>query len=233
MEPSILVVEDEAELRMIVGDRLRGERYVVDVAATGAEGVEKATRRPFDLIVLDVMLPDRDGFEVCREIRRAGLITPVLMLTARSQPTDKVAGLKIGADDYVTKPFHMPELMARIEALLRRAPSRLDPPSPVARIGPLVVDRRATRVTRDGRPVRLSAREFQLLLYFVDHAGATLTRNELLTHVWGYSAGMFTRTVDVHVAALRQKLEVDAKHPRLFLTVPKLGYQLDWPGREP
>lgn len=225
MHPNILLVEDEEELRMTVGDRLRGEQFVVDEAATGGEGLEKATRLAFDVIILDVMLPDRSGLDVCAEIRRAGLITPILMLTARSQTSDKVAGLKIGADDYVTKPFEMAELMARIEALLRRAPNRQGPQAEVVRFGHIDVDRRGTRALRDGAVVKLTAREFQLLLHFVDHPGVTLTREELLTQVWGYSAGMFTRTVDVHVAGLRQKLEIDPRHPRLFVTVPKVGYQ--------
>jgi two-component system alkaline phosphatase synthesis response regulator PhoP len=225
MQPSILLVEDEEQLRMTVGDRLRAEQYVVDEAATGGEGFDKATRLAFDLIILDVMLPDRSGLDVCEAIRRAGLITPVLMLTARSQTSDKVAGLKIGADDYVTKPFDMAELMARVEALLRRAPNRPEPQADTVQFGSIVVDRRGTRALRDGAVVKLSAREFQLLLHFVDHAGTTLTREALLTQVWGYSASMYTRTVDVHVASLRQKLEADPKRPKYFVTVPKVGYQ--------
>jgi two-component system alkaline phosphatase synthesis response regulator PhoP len=225
MQASILFVEDEAELRMTVGDRLRGEQYVVEEAATGREALEKATRLPFDLIILDLMLPDGDGMDICRDIRKSGLITPILMLTARGQTSDKVAGLKIGADDYVTKPFDMSELMARVEALLRRAPSRYEPRVDVVRLGSIAVDRRGTRVTRDGAPVKLSAREFQLLLYFIDNPGVTVTRETLLTQVWGYSASMYTRTVDVHVASLRQKLEQDPKSPKLFETVPKVGYR--------
>jgi two-component system alkaline phosphatase synthesis response regulator PhoP len=225
MQPSILLVEDEEPLRMIVGDRLRAEQYVVDEAGTGGEGFDKATRLAFDLIILDVMLPDRSGLDVCEAIRRAGLITPVLMLTAKSQTSDKVAGLKIGADDYVTKPFDMAELLARVEALLRRAPIRAEPQADTAQFGSIVVDRKGTRALRDGAVVKLSAREFQLLLYFVEHPGTTVTREVLLTQVWGYSASMYTRTVDVHVASLRQKLEADPKKPKYFLTVPKIGYQ--------
>jgi two-component system alkaline phosphatase synthesis response regulator PhoP len=171
------------------------------------------------------MLPRRNGFDVCRDIRRAGLATPVLLLTARSQVPDKVVGLKLGADDYVTKPFDTQELMARVEALLRRAPSRTG--QGVHHFGDLTVDIRGTSVTRAGQPIYLSAREFQLLRYFVDHAGTTLSRDEILREVWAYDEGTFTRTVDVHVASLRQKLEKDPKKPELILTVPGIGYKFE------
>jgi two-component system alkaline phosphatase synthesis response regulator PhoP len=225
MPDSILLVEDEEALRMTLGDRLRSEGYGVDYAVDGVEGLAKATALPFDLILLDVMLPKRSGLEVCRDIRKAGLITPILMLTALGQTTDKVAGLKIGADDYVTKPFNMQELMARVEALLRRSPSRPNVPPGVYTFGSVRVDLRGTEVQRDGKVVILSAREFQLLRYFIEHAGATLSREELLTQVWGYNEQTFTRTVDVHVAGLRQKLEPEPKQPRFFLTVQGLGYK--------
>jgi two-component system alkaline phosphatase synthesis response regulator PhoP len=224
-DANILLVEDEAGLRMTLGDRLTTEGYAVDYATNGDEAFEKATRLPFDLILLDVMLPKRSGFDVCRDIRQAGLITPILMLTARGQTVDKVLGLKIGADDYLTKPFEMMELMARIEALLRRAPAKPAAQQNVYSIGPITVDLRGTSVSREGKPVRLSAREFQLLRYFIEHRGATLSRDQILKDVWGYSADTFTRTVDVHVASLRQKLEKDPKQPELILTVQGLGYK--------
>src|SRR5215469_445750 len=227
MRGNVLFVEDEEALQMTVGDRLKKEGYTVDCAANGDEGFTKATQLPFDLIILDVMLPRRDGFDVCRGIREAGLITPILMLTARGQTNDKVSGLKIGADDYVTKPFNMLELVARVEALMRRAPIR-----PAAQIqsggfdfGSIHVDLVGTEATRDAQPVNLSAREFQLLRYLIEHRGATLSREELLKQVWGYSADMYTRTVDVHVASLRQKLEGDPKQPKFILTVQGLGYK--------
>ena len=225
MDANILLVEDEAGLRMTLGDRLATEGYAVDYAANGDEAFEKATRMPFDLILLDVMLPRRSGFDVCRDIRQAGLITPILMLTARGQTVDKVLGLKIGADDYLTKPFEMMELMARIEALLRRAPAKPVAQQGPLQIGALTIDLRGTTVSRDRKPVRLSAREFQLLRYFIEHRGATLSRDSILRDVWGYSADTFTRTVDVHVASLRQKLERDPKQPELILTVQGLGYK--------
>lgn len=224
-DANILLVEDEAGLRMTLGDRLKTEGYAVDYATNGDEAFEKATRLPYDLILLDVMLPRRNGFDVCRDIRQAGLITPILMLTARGQTVDKVLGLKIGADDYLTKPFEMMELMARIEALLRRAPAKPVAQQTVHNIGPITVDLRGTSVSRDGKAIRLSAREFQLLRYFIEHRGATLSRDQILKDVWGYSADTFTRTVDVHVASIRQKLEKDPKQPEMILTVPGLGYK--------
>jgi two-component system alkaline phosphatase synthesis response regulator PhoP len=225
MHENILLVEDEAALRMTLSDRLHSEGFAVDCAMDGAEGLKKATHLPFDLIILDVMLPRKSGLDVCRDIRQAGLITPILMLTARGQTIDKVLGLKIGADDYVTKPFEMMELMARVEALLRRAPSRPPGHEVVHHFGSIRVDLRGTEVSRDGKIVTLSAREFQLLRYFIEHRGATLSRDEILKEVWGYSAETFTRTVDVHVASLRQKLENDPKQPAIILTVPRLGYK--------
>ena len=225
MPDSILLVEDEYALRMTLGDRLRKAGYVVACAADGEDGLQRATSDPFDLIILDLMLPKRDGLAVCRDIRSAGLITPILMLTARGRTADKVDGLKIGADDYVTKPFKMPELLARVEALLRRAPARPPVADDVHEFGSVRVDVRGTEVTRHGVPISLSAREFQLLRFFLEHRNVTLSRQDLLTRLWGYSASAFTRTVDVHVAALRQKLEDDPKQPRYFLTVQGLGYK--------
>jgi two-component system, OmpR family, alkaline phosphatase synthesis response regulator PhoP len=223
MNDSILLVEDEEALRMTLSDRLRGEGYMVDFAADGDQGFDKATTLPFDLIILDIMLPRRNGFDLCRDIRQAGLATPILLLTARGQTAEKVVGLKLGADDYVTKPFDTLELMARIEALLRRAPTR--PGQELYQFGSIRVDVRGTQVARDGTVVNLSAREFQLLRYFIEHAGVTLSRDDILREVWGYEAGTFTRTVDVHIASLRQKLEKAPKKPALIVTVPGIGYK--------
>jgi two-component system, OmpR family, alkaline phosphatase synthesis response regulator PhoP len=223
MNENILLVEDEQALRMTLSDRLQSEGYVVDFSPDGEQGFEKATSLPFDLIILDIMLPRRSGLDVCRDIRLAGLATPILLLTARGQIVDKVAGLKLGADDYVTKPFDTLELMARIEALLRRAPTRIG--QGILHFGSVRVDIRGTQVTREGKPVYLSAREFQLLRYFVEHNGITLSRDEILREVWGYEVGTFTRTVDVHVAGLRQKLEKAPKKPELIITVPGIGYK--------
>jgi two-component system, OmpR family, alkaline phosphatase synthesis response regulator PhoP len=223
MNENILLVEDEQALRMTLSDRLQSEGYVVDFSPDGEQGFEKATSLPFDLIILDIMLPRRSGLDVCRDIRLAGLATPILLLTARGQIVDKVAGFKLGADDYVTKPFDTLELMARIEALLRRAPTRTG--QGILQFGSIRVDIRGTQVTREGKPVYLSAREFQLLRYFTEHNGITLSRDEILREVWGYEVGTFTRTVDVHVAGLRQKLEKAPKKPEMILTVPGIGYK--------
>ena len=226
MNENILIVEDEEALRMTLGDRLQSQGYCVDFASDGNEGTEKATQLPFDLIILDIMLPQKSGLEVCTDIRRAGLATPILLLTARGQVNDKVVGLKLGADDYVTKPFDTLELMARIEALLRRAPTRTaDTSSGIHHFGNCVLDIPGTEVTRNGQPVYLTAREFQLLRYLVEHKGITASRAELLREVWGHEAGTFTRTVDVHVSSLRQKLERSPKKPELIVTISGLGYK--------
>jgi two-component system, OmpR family, alkaline phosphatase synthesis response regulator PhoP len=223
MDEKILVIEDDELIRMALEDRLTSEGYTVDFAVDGEEGVRKATTGTCDLVILDIMLPRKNGFDVCRDIRMAGTVVPVLMLTARGQVIDKVLGLKIGADDYMTKPFDATELMARIEALLRR--SKAPANSGLQKFGSVQVDLRGTTVSREGKPVPLSAREFQLLRYFVEHPNTTLSRDVLLKEVWSYSTDAFTRTVDVHVASLRQKLENDPKHPCLIVTVAGLGYK--------
>ena len=223
MRESILLIEDEQALQSTLSLRLRGEGYVVDTAADGIEGFEKATTLPFDLIILDIMLPYRSGLDVCRDIRQAGLATPVLFLSARHQTVDKVTGLRLGADDYVTKPFKAAQLVARIEALLRRVPIRTG--HGVHQFGTLKVDLRRAEVTRNGKSVYLSAREFQLLRYLIEHAATTIPRTELLRSVWGYDENTLTRTVDMHVASLREKLEENPRRPELIVTVLGVGYK--------
>jgi two-component system, OmpR family, alkaline phosphatase synthesis response regulator PhoP len=225
MKESILIIEDEEGLRMTLSDRLRSEGYLVNLAADGQEGLNKATSLPFDLFILDIMPPRRSGLDLCRDIRAARFATPILLLTARDHIVDKVVGLKFGADDYVTKPFDTLELMARVDALLRR--TQPYPTQRVLQSGPLRMDVRATEVTRNGTNVELSMREFQLLRHFMEHPGETLSRKELLQQVWGYEDGIFSRTVDVHIATLRQKLEKDPKHPELILTVQRTGYKFN------
>jgi two-component system alkaline phosphatase synthesis response regulator PhoP len=222
MAQRILLVEDEPGLVLTLSDRLEAEGYAVESHTDGASGLAAALAGGFDLVILDWMLPRRSGLETLRAMRDRGVTTPVLMLTARGQVVDKVAGLRSGADDYLTKPFDMMELMARIDALLRRVPA---PAAERYQFGTIQVDLRRTNVARDGQPVPLSAKEFQLLRYFIDHRGDTISREELLTEVWGYEAMPSTRTVDVHVAWLRQKLETNPKDPRLILTVRGLGYK--------
>ncbi|MGD0363665.1 MAG: response regulator transcription factor [Bryobacteraceae bacterium] len=225
MERRILLVEDEPGLVMTLGDRLRGEGHHVESAGDGQTGLDMASGRTYDLIVLDLMLPRKNGMDVCRDLRQRGVPTPILMLTARGQTADKVIGLKIGADDYLTKPFEMPELLARVEALLRRAPA-LGAAGEIYQFGAIRLDVRRTEVTRNGKPVTLSAKEFQLLRYLAEHRGTTVSRETLLSEVWGYGGVTSSRTVDVHIAWLRQKLEEDSHQPQWILTVHGMGYRL-------
>ena len=220
----IFLIEDEPGIVLTLSDRLTREGYAVDSAADGESGLERASKEPFDLLLLDLMLPRMSGFDVCRELRKRGIETPVIMLTARGQVVDKVVGLKLGADDYVTKPFEMAELLARVEAHLRRVPATPHPAEGYM-FGDIRVDFRRAEATKDGQPLELSAREFQLLRYFLEHRGATLTREELLNEVWGYNSMPSTRTVDVHVAWLRQKVEPNPRHPQFILTVHGMGYK--------
>jgi len=220
----LLLIEDEPGLVMTLVDRLTAEGYHVDSETDGERGFERAAAEPYDLVILDGMLPGRDGLDVCRGLRQRGIATPILMLTARGQVVDRVVGLKLGADDYLVKPFEMAELLARIEALLRRVPPQAPGPDGY-RFGDIIVDFRRAEVTRAGVPVELSAREFKLLKYFIEHRGATLSRDELLNEVWGYHAMPSTRTVDVHVAWLRQKLEPNPRRPEYIQTVHGLGYK--------
>jgi two-component system, OmpR family, alkaline phosphatase synthesis response regulator PhoP len=212
---------------MTLTDRLIAEGYEVHSAMTAPDGLDAGASGNFDIILLDVMLPGGNGLDVCRELRQRGVSTPILMLTAKGQIVDKVVGLKLGADDYVVKPFEMAELLARIEAVLRRttAPLASGPGGESFRFGNVTVDFRKAEVVKDGTPVELSALEFKLLRYFIEHRSAVLSRDELLNEVWGYDAMPSTRTVDVHVAWLRQKLEDNPRHPQFVLTMHGLGYK--------
>lgn len=220
----VLLIEDEPGLVLTLTDRLKSEGYEVAAASDGPSGLERATREPWDIILLDVMLPGASGFDVCRDLRQKGITTPIIMLTARGQIVDKVLGLKLGADDYLTKPFDMLELTARIEVQLRRASAGISGQT-TAHFGNIVVDFRKATVLKDGKALELSAREFLLLKYFIEHREATLTRDELLNEVWGYHSMPTTRTVDVHVAWLRQKIEPNPRNPQYVLTVHGLGYK--------
>ncbi|MDY7094709.1 MAG: response regulator transcription factor [Acidobacteriota bacterium] len=223
----ILLVEDEPSLRLTLTDRLRAEGYQVTAAEDGESALDLVAEEAFDLVVLDVMLPGIDGFEVCRRLRAGGQELPVLMLTARSQVVDRVVGLKLGADDYLSKPFETIELMARIEALLRRARAPLESPRDSYAFGDVVVDFRRAEVQRNQQVVDVSSMELRLLAYFVEHRGEVLSRDQLLDEVWGYEAQPVTRTVDVHVASLRQKIEPNPSHPRYIVTVHRRGYRFD------
>ncbi len=220
----VLLIEDEPGLVLTLTDRLRSEGHDVGSATDGASGLRLAASEPWDVILLDVMLPGKGGFDVCRDLRQQGVTTPIIMLTARGQVVDKVLGLRLGADDYLTKPFDMLELLARIDVQLRRAPAA-GAGAAQFRFGDVVVDTRKAEVTRAGQVLDLSAREYLLLKYFVEHRGETLTREQLLNDVWGYHSMPSTRTVDVHVAWLRQKIEPHVRHPQYILTIHGLGYK--------
>jgi two-component system alkaline phosphatase synthesis response regulator PhoP len=225
MKKKILLVEDEPGLRLTLTDRLGAEGYEVATAADGPEGLHRAWSQAYDLLILDIMLPGKSGLDVCRELRQRGVETPVLMLTARGQVQDRVVGLKLGADDYLTKPFEMAELLARIEARLRRG-RPAEAASPEAyKFGNVRVNFKTVEVEREGMAVDLSTKEFQLLKYLIQHRGTVVTRDELLDTVWGYDKPPSTRTVDVHVAWLRRKIEPQAHLPQYILTVHGIGYK--------
>jgi DNA-binding response OmpR family regulator len=222
----ILVVEDNADLAFAVTTALQSEGFDVAVAGTGPEGVAAGRTGDADLIILDLMLPEFDGYRVIRTLRGDGIETPILVLTARGEEADKVKGLRLGADDYVTKPFGAMELLARVEALLRR--SRLSAPAPVLdRFGEVEVNRAARTVKRRGDPVALTPKEFDLLIALMDRAGAVVPRGDLLSAVWGYQQDVSTRTVDLHVFELRAKLEPNPAQPVHIITVRKTGYRFE------
>jgi DNA-binding response OmpR family regulator len=226
----ILVIEDNPDLAYGLRNNLEIEGYEVEVAKDGTKGLSRARAARPDLVVLDLMLPGMDGFRVLRALRDDGIAMPVLILTARGEEADKVRGLRLGADDYVTKPFGVLELLARIEALLRRvnAPRKNGgPPTPAFdKFGVIEVLTPSRTVLRDGSPVLLTPKEYDLLIALLLRDGAVITRSELLTEVWGYSAEVMSRTVDTHVAELRRKLEHDPANPKHILTVRKTGYRL-------
>jgi two-component system, OmpR family, alkaline phosphatase synthesis response regulator PhoP len=223
---SILIAEDDADLALGLRNNLEIEGYDVRIARDGVTALQLYGEFKPDLLVLDVVMPHVDGLRVLREIRATDRKLAVLMLTARSTESDKVRGLKLGADDYLSKPFGLLELLARIEALLRR--SRLDVASPgTLQFSDVVVDTAARRVTKSGREVALRPKEFDLLLELLHHRGEVRTRLELMQAVWGYSSAVITRTVDTHLFELRRKLEADASKPRHIITVHSVGYRLD------
>lgn len=224
MNECILVVEDNPDLAYGLKNNLEIEGYRVEVATDGPTGLERALEAGPALVILDLMLPGMEGMRVLRAIRERGRDVPVLILTARGEEMDKVRCLRLGADDYVTKPFGVMELIARIEALLRRTSDR-EPPR-VERFGSIEVDSSRRTVLRDGRPIELAPKEFDLLLALIRRRGAVASRTELLEEVWGYPSSVVTRTVDTHIAELRRKLEEDPSAPRHILTSRKVGYRL-------
>jgi len=220
----ILIVEDEEAIAESVAYNLRQEGFQVEIAGDGAAALRQALSQPPDLILLDLMLPGLDGLEVCRTLRQRGKF-PIIMLTAKAEEVDKVVGLELGADDYVTKPFSMKELLARVRAVLRRTGERDREEATVLRAGPLEVDTERFRVTLRGQPVEMALKEFRLLETLLRHRGKVLTREQLLEEVWGDSEYRDSHTVDVHMRWLRTKIESDPSHPQWLLTVRGVGYK--------
>lgn len=226
----ILVVEDNPDLAYGLRNNLEIEGYDVEVAADGRSALEQARATPPDLVILDLMLPTLDGYQVLRQLREGGFEQPVLILSARGEETDKVQGFRLGADQYVTKPFGLLELLARVKGLLSRAErvrDRRAAAQPVMSFGEIDVDIVAHRVTRGGEEVTLTPKEFELLTLLLDRRGAAVSRRELLQEVWGYPSKVVSRTVDTHIAELRRKLERDPSDPRHIVTVRKVGYRLE------
>lgn len=224
----ILIVEDEPQMRMGLRDNLEFEGYTVDTAADGREGLGKILENPYDLILLDVMMPHLSGFDVCKKAREKGIRTPVIMLTAKGEEIDKVLGLELGADDYITKPFSLRELLARIKAVLRRISEAGNAPAAGGEvtIGNLTVDFSTYDAYMDDRAEPMSHKEFELLKYLWQHQGQTVSRDELLNEVWGYEEFPTTRTVDNFILKLRKRIESDPARPRFILTVHGIGYKL-------
>lgn len=224
MSLRILLVEDEPGLLLAVSDLLKAENYEVESASDGEAGFARAAGGGFDLIILDLMLPRKSGFDICRELRQMGVDTAILMLTARTQVLDRVVGLKLGADDYLTKPFDPAELLARAQALLRRVHKESRIPVRSFRFADVEVDFERAEVRKCGNPISLATKEFQLLRYLVDHREQVVAREELLQRVWEYSTAVSSRTIDVHIAWIRQKLEDNPQNPRHIRTVRGKGY---------
>jgi two-component system alkaline phosphatase synthesis response regulator PhoP len=225
MSSRILLVEDEPGLSLTVTDLLEAEGYQVDTAMDGLTGLAKAGTGEFDAIILDVMLPGKSGFDVCRELRQKGCDTAILMLTAKTQVVDRVVGLKLGADDYLAKPFDPSELLARVESLLRRVPKKKRIPVAQFEFGNVSADFALGQVHKKGELVTMAAKELQLLRYLIDRRGTVVSREELLQNVWEYQAEISSRTIDVHVAWLRQKLEDNPQSPQYIHTVRGVGYR--------
>jgi len=225
--PKILVVDDEQNMRTGLKDNLEFEGYEVDTANDGEEGLKKILVNNYALIILDVMMPKKSGFDVCKETRKNGITTPIILLTAKGEEIDKVVGLEIGADDYVTKPFSLRELLARVKAILRRSDSLImDNESREIKIGKLTIDFNSYKATLKNKDVAMSHKEFEILRYLWKHRNATVSRDDMLTEIWGYDETPTTRTVDNFILKLRQKIENDPNHPKVILTVHGIGYKL-------
>jgi len=223
--PKILIVEDEPDMARGLEDNLTFEGYEVHVERDGQAGLNYALANPVDLILLDVMLPKMNGYDVCKALRAKGAITPIIMLTAKGQEIDKVLGLELGADDYVTKPFSLRELLARVHAQLRRQASNTPPALEQYRFGEVTLDFKNYRATKAGEEIELTPKEFEILRFLISNRGKTVSRNELLDKVWGIEDYPTTRTVDNHILKLRKKIEKDPASPDFIITVHGIGYK--------
>lgn len=221
----ILIVDDEAAMRIGLKDNLEIDGYETDEADNGLVAVEKIKNNRYSLIILDVMMPGLSGFDVCKKMRAMGNQTPVILLTAKGEEIDKVLGLELGADDYITKPFSLRELLARVKVILRRTENSITQSSD-QEIGKLKINFKNFVATSGGKEISLSHREFEVLKYLVDHKNIAVSRDELLENVWGLQKGITTRTIDNFVMKLRQKIENDANHPKIILTIYGIGYKL-------
>jgi len=222
----ILIIEDEAQMRSGLKDNLEFEGYAVNVAEDGQIGLDKSLSKSYDLIILDVMLPKLSGFDVCKKIREKGIKTPIIMLTAKGEEIDKVLGLELGADDYVTKPFSLRELLARVKAILRRTDESSSKAQQKITIGKLEIDFNSYTAMVEGKSVAMTHKEYEIVKYLWQHKGATVSRDNLLEEVWGYDDYPTTRTVDNFILKLRQKIEINPNRPKHILTVHGIGYKL-------
>jgi DNA-binding response OmpR family regulator len=225
LNKTILLIEDEPGIRMAVKDELEFEGFQVRLAEDGIAGLDSLLRNPPDLVVLDLMLPGKNGFEICREIRQRGITTPVVVLTARGQEADKIRGLELGADDYITKPFSLAELVARIRAVLRR--SHPEETSDVIQRRMITIDLRKHQVLRGNTVVELTDKEFQILALLMKRASEVITRDDFLKTIWGEDVYITNRTIDIHISALRRKIEDDPEHPSLIVSVRNAGYKFN------
>ncbi len=225
--PKILVVDDEQNMRTGLKDNLEFEGYDVETANDGEQGLKKILDNSYNLIILDVMMPKKSGFDVCKEVRKAGITTPVILLTAKGEEIDKVVGLEIGADDYVTKPFSLTGMLARVKAILRRGENLvMNESAREVKIGKLEINFDGYKATSKNKDVQMSHKEFEILHFLWKHRNSTVSRDDLLTEVWGYDENPSTRTVDNFILKLRQKVEIDSNHPQVILTVHGIGYKL-------
>jgi DNA-binding response OmpR family regulator len=221
----ILIIEDEPSVAIALRDSLESEGHSVEVASDGGFGFQLASNENFELILLDLMLPKISGLEVCQRLRANEIETPIIMLTARGESSDAAFGLKLGADDYIPKPFDVGELLARIEAVLRRATRRQNEKQ-TFNIGNVQLDLRRLKATKNGEPIELTPREFEILQMLIAHLGETVTREQLLHHIWGEHASLYTRTIDAHITRLRQKIEPNPANPEYIITAHRVGYRL-------